>query len=245
MIVDDNSTTDVDALREDFKFELIVLHGEVKELNKSWDFAPIINPLLADQGPALLLVPRIRSKLKLKEDFEQKARDLQPLAAALAQVAQSFCVAEFPNTKEGKPVKQCKTQRRRQHPPDIAIDEVLPSWGKCKRYPRSMDQKHDKIAKQIYDMILRSPNPKRCCQRELQGNLLCAISNSWLVFQNIKDAALRKDFSLVQIAYNKNEALLAAMADTDPDRKAFVAWASVILDATICQYFWLIPTYSY
>ncbi len=100
-----------------------------------------------------------------------------------------------------------------------------------------MDQKHDKIAKQIYDMILRSPNPKRCCQRELQGNLLCAISNSWLVFQNIKDAALRKDFSLVQIAYNKNEALLAAMADTDPDRKAFVEWASVILDATICQYF--------
>ena len=37
LVVDDNST-DVDALREESKFEVIVLHGEVKELNKSWDF---------------------------------------------------------------------------------------------------------------------------------------------------------------------------------------------------------------
>ncbi len=37
MIVDDNST-DLDALREDLQFELIVLHTEVKELNKGWDF---------------------------------------------------------------------------------------------------------------------------------------------------------------------------------------------------------------
>ena len=73
MIVDDNSTTDVDALREDFKFELIVLHGEVKELNKSWDFAPIINPLLADQGPALLLVPRIKKQIEIKGRFRAKS----------------------------------------------------------------------------------------------------------------------------------------------------------------------------
>jgi hypothetical protein len=39
---------------------------------------------------------------------------------------------------------------------------------------------------------------------------------SWLVFQNIKDAAAsRQDFSLVQIAYNRNEALLAAMAESE------------------------------
>ncbi len=34
MIVDENST-DVEALREDLKFELIVLHGEVKKLDVS------------------------------------------------------------------------------------------------------------------------------------------------------------------------------------------------------------------
>jgi hypothetical protein len=61
--VNDNST-DVDALREELKFELIVLHGEVKELNKSWDFTALVNPLLADQGPALTLVPRIKRQIE-------------------------------------------------------------------------------------------------------------------------------------------------------------------------------------
>jgi hypothetical protein len=77
MFGDDNST-DVDALREELKFELIVLHENVKELKKGWDLTPIINLLLADQGPALLLVPRIKKQIellkKLKDDFEQRAR---------------------------------------------------------------------------------------------------------------------------------------------------------------------------
>ena len=55
------------------KFELIVLHGEVKKLDESWDFTPIVNPLLADQGPALTLVQRNKEQIerlkKLKEDF--------------------------------------------------------------------------------------------------------------------------------------------------------------------------------
>jgi hypothetical protein len=72
MLGDDNSA-DVDALREELKFELIVLHGEVKKLDESWDFTPIVNPLLADQGPALTLVQRNKEQIerlkKLKEDF--------------------------------------------------------------------------------------------------------------------------------------------------------------------------------
>ena len=88
MIVDDTST-DVDSLRDDLQFELIVLHGEVKELNKSWDFSAIVNPLLPDQGPPLQVIPRIKKQIerlkKLKEDFEHKARDMQQPAAALAQ----------------------------------------------------------------------------------------------------------------------------------------------------------------
>jgi hypothetical protein len=46
MIVDEGST-DVDALREELTFELIMLHTEVMELNKKWDFSAIVNPLLA------------------------------------------------------------------------------------------------------------------------------------------------------------------------------------------------------
>jgi hypothetical protein len=38
MIVDEGST-DLDALKEELKFELIVLHGEVMKLEKSWDFS--------------------------------------------------------------------------------------------------------------------------------------------------------------------------------------------------------------
>ena len=49
LIVDGNST-DVDAVREDLRFELIVLHTEVKELNKGWDFTAVVKPLLDDQG---------------------------------------------------------------------------------------------------------------------------------------------------------------------------------------------------
>jgi hypothetical protein len=74
-------------------------------------------------------------------------------------------------------------------------------------------------------MILQSSIPRKCTLRELQGDLLSAITNRWLVFQNIKVAAMNRDFSLVQIGYNRNEARLAAEAETDPDRKAFVEWA--------------------
>jgi hypothetical protein len=75
-----DESTDVDELREELQFELIVLHTEVKELNKGWDFTPIIDPLLADQGPALSLVPRMKKHIEwlkqLEEEFQHKARDI-------------------------------------------------------------------------------------------------------------------------------------------------------------------------
>jgi hypothetical protein len=137
MIVDEGST-DLDAVKEDLKFELIVLHTEVMELNKKWDFSLIVNPLLADQGPPLNVVARIQKQIerlqKLKDDFYRTARDLQRPAAALAEAAPSLYVAEPPNTKKkGRPV-QPKPQPRRCLPPE----EELPSWGDCKRYCASV-----------------------------------------------------------------------------------------------------------
>jgi hypothetical protein len=207
MIVDDTST-DVDQLREELKFELIVLHGEVKELNKNWDFTKIVDPLLADQGPAIQVIPKIKKQIErlqqLKDGFEQKARDLQRPAAALAVAAQSLyghCTAELPDTKEGQPTKQYKPLRRRQLPlPKIVIDEVLPSWGECKRYSRPMDQKHYNslvaIARNIYNIILQSPNPQKCAQCELQGDLLHAICNRWLAFQKHQGCGNKPKFLL-------------------------------------------------
>jgi hypothetical protein len=132
-----DESTDVDELREELKFELIVLHTEMKELNQSWDFTPIINSLLADQGPALTLVPRIKKQIerlkKLEEDFKHKSRDIQRPPAALAQ---SFSVAAIPKTTEGKPGRR----RRLPRSPDIVVEIALPSWGECKRYSNSLDQ---------------------------------------------------------------------------------------------------------
>jgi hypothetical protein len=75
-----DESTDVDELRKELQFEWIVLHTEVKELKKGWDLTPIINPLLADQGPALTLVPRNKKQIERlkqqKEDFQHKARDI-------------------------------------------------------------------------------------------------------------------------------------------------------------------------
>ncbi len=198
MLVDEGST-DLDALRDDLRFELIVLHGEVKELNKSWDFSAIVNPLLEDQGAPIAVIARLKKQIKrlkkLRDDFQQKARELQRPAAALAQVAQSLHVAEFPvrYTEECRPVKQRPQQRRH---PEIVVEEVTPSWGDCPRYSHSMTRTHYEslvaIARQIYDMILQFPDPHKFPQKHLHEKLLSAITNKWLVFQNIKDAAINR-----------------------------------------------------
>ena len=139
MIVDDTST-DVEALRDELRFKMVVLHTEVKKLDPDWDFSGIVKPLMDDQGPPLFLVPRIQKQIarlqQLKDDFYATARELQRPAAALAEAAQSLYVAEHPNTKKkGRPV-QPKPQPRRCLPPE----EELPSWGDCKRYC-AMDEK--------------------------------------------------------------------------------------------------------
>ena len=85
VIVDENST-DLDAVRAELRFELIVLHTEVKELNKGWDFTAVVKPLLDDQGSAMLGIPIIKNMIermkKLRDEFHQKARGLQRPAAA-------------------------------------------------------------------------------------------------------------------------------------------------------------------
>ena len=49
----------MEALRDELRFELVVLHTEVKELNKGWDFTAIIKPLMDDEGPPILSSRRI------------------------------------------------------------------------------------------------------------------------------------------------------------------------------------------
>ena len=62
MLGDENSI-DEDDVKEELKFELAVLYNEMKK--NDWDFTSIINPLLADQGPASLIVPKLKKQIEL------------------------------------------------------------------------------------------------------------------------------------------------------------------------------------
>ena len=234
MIVDDTST-DLEALRDELRFDMVLLHSEVMKLDKTWDFSDIIKPLMVDQGPPILVVPRIKKQIerlqKLRDDYYRTARDLQRPAPALAEAAPSLYVAEPPNTKTRKmkdrPV-QPKSQPTEPRRPPLPPQEELPPWGHCKRYCAMSETQYHRIleiAKTIYDMILHSTDPRQFRQKELTKELLAAVTNRWLTFQNIKDAALDQNFSLIKIGYNRNEAMLAAKAETDPARQAFVEWA--------------------
>ena len=62
-----------DDVKEDLKMELALLNANMKALNPNWDFAPIINPLLSDQSPAMTVVPKLKKQIqrmtKVKDDF--------------------------------------------------------------------------------------------------------------------------------------------------------------------------------
>ncbi len=70
---DDSLGQDADNVKEDLKFELAVLYTAMKDLNKNWDFTLFINPLLADQGPAIAVVLKLKRQIdlltKLRDEF--------------------------------------------------------------------------------------------------------------------------------------------------------------------------------
>ena len=51
------NSSDIEDLREDYKNELLMLHVSLKALNRDVDFSAILNPLLAETGPAMTHVP--------------------------------------------------------------------------------------------------------------------------------------------------------------------------------------------
>ena len=51
------NSSDLDERREDYKNELVMLHASLKKLNRDLDFSAILNPLLAETGPAMTHKP--------------------------------------------------------------------------------------------------------------------------------------------------------------------------------------------
>ncbi len=62
MLGDDDSLGQeaAEKVAEDLKFrvELALLNATLKKLDADWDFTVLTNPLLADQGPAIAVVPK-------------------------------------------------------------------------------------------------------------------------------------------------------------------------------------------
>jgi hypothetical protein len=58
-----------------------------------------------------------------------------------------------------------------------------------------------------------------------------SITNSYLHFENIRQAAFAGDFTVIHIGYFRNEQLLAARAEKNQGRLNFIAWAVVLLRA--------------
>jgi hypothetical protein len=51
------NSSDLEDTREEYKNELILLHAILKKLDRDMDFSAILNPLLAETGPAMTHVP--------------------------------------------------------------------------------------------------------------------------------------------------------------------------------------------
>jgi hypothetical protein len=79
MLGSDNSVDQKDVVDE-VKTDLIVLNGELKQLNPNMDFSDFLRPLLAETGPAIAHAQRLaRQKTrmeKIRDDLVRKADSL-------------------------------------------------------------------------------------------------------------------------------------------------------------------------
>ncbi len=85
-------------------------------------------------------------------------------------------------------------------------------------------------ARQIYDyMCAREKGPSFARVKELGSKAKGQITNNYLHFENIRQAAIAGDFTLIRIGYYRNEGWLAAKAENNQGRRNFIAWAVALL----------------
>ncbi len=66
MLLEEDSLSQeaADNVVEDLKFELALLNVALMKLDADLDFTVLINPLLADQCPAIAVVPKLESLIR-------------------------------------------------------------------------------------------------------------------------------------------------------------------------------------
>ncbi len=87
-------------------------------------------------------------------------------------------------------------------------------------------------AGKIYShMLARDGGPTFGKVMELDRKAQGHVSNNYLQFENIRQAAIAGDFTMTRIGYYRNEEWLTAKAENNQGRRNFIAWAVALLKA--------------
>jgi hypothetical protein len=78
-------------------------------------------------------------------------------------------------------------------------------------------------------MCTRENGPQFARVKELGSKAKGQITNNYLHFENIRQAAIAGDFTLIRIEYYRNEELLAAKVENNQGRRNFIALAVALL----------------
>ena len=239
LLADDYSDKSIDPedIREDLKTELLTVHAALKKLDKDIDYSGIINPLIAEQGPAVQHIARLSRQIE-----------------RLNKVREQFLSDKQESLKIGNDSREIPVKRERPHqrqkrqkitiPAELIPTEVLPCWGILKRYSASMDK--TTYLNVVYTaewmfncMLSHKEGPEACRMADLvslaenipqipggpQLQVKGYLTNEYLNFDNIRAAASAGDFRTVAVAYFRNEQLVAYRIENNPERQRFIAWA--------------------
>jgi hypothetical protein len=79
LVGESENSVDIEDVRIDVKTDLIMLNGELTDLNRKFDLTAVLRPLLDDQGPALQHIQRMRNQMehmiKIKDNFLRKQQE--------------------------------------------------------------------------------------------------------------------------------------------------------------------------
>ncbi len=92
-------------------------------------------------------------------------------------------------------------------------------------------------AKKVYDHMLACEGVSKFGMvKDLDSKARGQITNNYLHVENIRQAALAGNFTLIHIGYYRNEEFLAARAEKNQGRQNFIAWAIALVVERHCQY---------
>ena len=107
MLLGNDISTDPEDIRDELRTELILLNTELKQMNPDLDFFEALRPLLADTGPAMAHVPRLRKQKarmeKIRDDYLRKAEEKRHATPAVGS-GSSICLVgarPSPSTETG------------------------------------------------------------------------------------------------------------------------------------------------